>query len=168
MDIRVGDFVRWTGEKLDKVCEVYGITINKKMLPFTDGKPRKALFVRCSGAFLILELEGIEGIWTYPISLLEVIPQEPELPEYGEKILVWDMYENHAEERIYINYAKGALHPVIVVADYAKKEFEKGEKFALALYKHFKRIEKDDKLEELRKILKDAQETLDNYIEEHK
>ena len=82
MEIKVGDFVRWKGWKLEqKTILSNGITINKRMTKFTDGKSRKVLCIGFSAypRCVSLELEGIEGgPWSYPISLLEIVEKEPQ------------------------------------------------------------------------------------------
>ena len=149
MEIKVGDYVRWTGEKLDSACRVDGIYMDHNKLPFTDGTPRKVLAVEVpnGGFYIWLELEGIdgieEGLLSYPLTMLEVVSQEQELPQYGERVLVWDDDdEDSAEERIYIGYLKGAISPVIVVADFHEEEFANGDAFTAISWEHFKRIPK--------------------------
>ena len=168
MEIKVGDFVRWTGEKLEqKTMLSNGITMTTSKLPFTDGTARRVVAVEQHKNVLVwLELEGIKGgLLVYPISLLEVVPQEQELPEYGEKILVWDDgNEEYAQERIFVVYIEGAKTPIITVNLFDRASFECGTKFGITHWKHFKRIEKDEKLEELKQALVDAQKALDEYM----
>ena len=150
MEIKVGDFVRWKGEKLENECLVDGITMRARKLPFTDGKPRKVLSVcQFGGDSIRLRLEGIGNcVLVYPISMIEVVPQvpqepaEPELPEYGEKVLVWDNNSESPTEAIYVAYVKNAMSPVVTVYPRDKTSFENGDKFRTSYWKHFKRITK--------------------------
>ena len=141
MEIKVGDFVRWTGEKCENECQVDGVNMITKKLPFTDGNPRRVLSVSKSDGkdYIRLRLEGIKnGVLIYPTSMLEVVPQEQELPQYGEKIIVW--YNGIKEIRIFVGYIKGAARPIIVVNFFDEEKFRKGEEFGVVLRKHFKRI----------------------------
>lgn len=75
MNIKIGNYVRWTGERLKESEYVSNIYINRNMVPFTDGIPRKVLGVVGSHKYcVLLEIEGIEfGIWNYPVSQIEVV-----------------------------------------------------------------------------------------------
>ena len=142
MEIKVGDFVRWKGEKLDEECEVDGITMWAEKLLFTDGKQRRVISVgQLGGDSIRLRLEGIGNcVLVYPLSMLEVVSQEPELPEYGEKILVWDDEDDEKINRIFVAYDKKDSYHVIVVDPYDEECFTEGTSFRVIKWKHFKRI----------------------------
>ena len=171
MKIRIGDYVRWKGEALAAESKIDSVGINEDMLPFTDGKPRKVLYTTgYRGKSIRLGIEGIAGgVWSYPPSMIEVIPQKLELPEYGETILAWDIAERFAERKIFIGYIEGALYPVITVSDECEDDFIAGDTFDISHWEYFERIEpkqelnKAEKLEQLRKALEAAQTAFNDY-----
>ena len=61
-------------------------------------------------------------------------------PKRGDKVLVWDIDEENAVERIFLTEIKGAYNPYICVAGGCKKEFFNGEKFNIVYFNNIKPI----------------------------
>jgi hypothetical protein len=69
-----------------------------------------------------------------------------ELPQRGDRILVWNKSEKHPLPRIFLAYIEGAKLPVQVVCPIDVEEFKDGSPFATDKFKYYKTIPQKTKL----------------------
>jgi len=79
--------------------------------------------------------------------------EEHKLPTVGERILVWNKYEDDVTERIFLLNLDGASIPIITVAEGHEDFYEKGEPFAFSNWRYWKPLPKD-----YSHLLKEAEE----------
>ena len=87
-----------------------------------------------------------DSTWCYPADLViaQLEKQEPEneifKPKRGDRVMVWDIDEENAVERIFLTEIKGAYSPYICVAGGCQKKFLNGEKFNVVYFNNMKPI----------------------------
>lgn len=76
-----------------------------------------------------------------------IIELPNELPQRGDMILVWDVYEEDAIPRIFLTYIEGEIYPIRVVLFNDEDYFKNNKPFNSAKYKHWKPIPKEELVE---------------------
>jgi len=78
------------------------------------------------------------------------------IPQRGERVLVWDYYENRAQELIFLFKIEGAAFPIRAVAESDEHKFLNNQPFHTIGYKNMKQIPKEETKEE--RMYSDMQE----------
>jgi hypothetical protein len=63
-------------------------------------------------------------------------------PKRGDKVIVWDIDEEHGEECIFLTKIKGALYPYVCVSKAIEKEFKEGKAFNACSYRYIEPLSK--------------------------
>ena len=77
---------------------------------------------------------------------LEII-ELPVIPRRGDRILVWDSFESHAQERIFLTYIEGTHYPIATVGSGAEGAFQANEKVGVTLWMNWKPVLKEEVVE---------------------
>jgi hypothetical protein len=88
--------------------------------------------------------------WHYPTDLVieQLEKQETEIetfkPKRGDKVLVWDYYEEYAEERIFLTEIEGTEYPYVCVNKDTEEHFINGNVFDTTKWKNIKPLPKKE------------------------